>query len=89
MIVRCREGDLVVAELEGELTRAEELFVDPAGVVGVGGHAWEPLGDGVDAVTVLLEEFVARAGHDALRVVDRVGPGDLEDEVLARLQRPG
>ena len=89
MVVRYGEGYLVIAELEGELTRAEELLVDPSCVVGVSGHAGEPLGDGVDAVTVLLEEFVASAGHDALRVVDRVGPGDLEDEVLAWLQRFG
>ena len=83
------EGDLVVAELEGELAGAEELLVDPTGVVGVSRHAGEPLGDGVDMVPVFLEELEARAGHDALRVIDRIGPGDLEHEVVAGLQRFG
>ena len=83
------EGDFVVAELEGELAGAEELFVDPAGVVGVSRHAGEPLGDGVDVVAVFLEELVAGAGHDPFRVIDRIGPGDPEDEVIAGLQRLG
>ncbi len=89
VVIRHGEGDLVVPELEGEFAGTEELLVDPPGVVGVGRHAGEPLGDGVDMVTVGLEELVAGAGHDALRVIDRIGPGDLEDEVLTGLQRLG
>ena len=89
VVVRHGEGDLVVPELEGEFAGAEELLVDPAGVVGVGRHAGKPLGDGVDMVAVGLEELVAGAGHDALRVIDRIGPGDPEDEVFAGFQRFG
>ena len=89
VIVRRRQRDLVVAELEREFPRAEELLVHPARVVRVGGQPREPLGDGVDAVPVLLEVFVARAGHDAFCVIDRVGPADLEHEVGARLERLG
>ena len=89
VVIRDRQGHLVVAKLEGEFTGTEELFINPAGVVGVRGHAREPLRDGVDAVTVFLEVFVTRAGHDALRVIDWVGPGDLEDKVGTGLERLG
>jgi hypothetical protein len=62
-------GDLhaVVAELERELARAEELLVLPAVDVGVGRHAREPLRDLVDDVPVLLEALVAGAAADLLR----------------------
>ena len=86
VVVRDRQGYLVVAEFQRELPGAEELFVNPAGVVRVGGHARKPLCDGVDAIAVFFEVLVARAGHDALRVIDRVGPGDLEDEVRTGLE---
>ncbi len=87
VIVRHSEAYGVVAEFEGELAGAEELLVDPARVVCVGCHTREPLRDGVDGVAVLFEELVAGACIDAFAVVDRIAPGDLEDEVGAACER--
>ena len=75
------EFDIVVAELERELAAVEELLVLPAGVVGVGGEAGEPLRQEVLVGVVLREVFVAAAGADR-RFVD-----DVEREVEGQLHR--
>ena len=86
VVVRDGQGHLVVAKFKGELAGAEELLINPAGVVRVRGHSREPLRDGVDRITVFFKELIARAGHDAFGVIDRVGPRDLEDEVRTGLE---
>ena len=80
-----RQPHVVVAELQGEFARAEELLVLPAGRVVIGGHAGEPLRYFEQGVLV-VEDFIAGAPAQHLLFVDAVVPVDLEDEILARFQ---
>ena len=83
------DRDLVVAELERELAAAEELLVLPAGRVGVGAHAREPLGDEVERVPVLGEPLVEAASAALPLLAHRVVPPDRELDRLSRPERLG
>ena len=89
MIIGHRQCDLVIAKLKSKFTSAEKLLVDPTSVIRVCSHAREPLGDGVDAVSIFFEKLVSRSGHNAFGIVDGVVPGNLEDEICAWLERLG
>ena len=89
VVIRHRQRHLVIAKLKSKFTSAEKLLVDPASVIRVCRHAREPLGDGVDAVSIFFEKLVSRSGHNAFGIVDGVVPGNLEDEICAWLERLG
>ena len=66
MIIGYCDANDVVAEFEGKFALSEVFLVLPAGVVGVGAQAREPLSHFVEVVAVLLEEFESHAaGEDA------------------------
>ena len=61
MVSRYRDLDLVIAELQRELTAAEKLLVLPARIVGVGDQAGKPLGQEIYISVVFREVILAAA----------------------------
>jgi hypothetical protein len=89
VVIRHRDGDLEVPELESELAPSEELLVLPAGHVGKGRHAGIPLRDGVEVVPVLLEILVAAPRPLVPGIHDIELPIDRKAGLPARRQRRG
>ena len=59
----------------------------PAGVVGVGRHAWKPVSHLVQIVPVFLEEFVTGSRGDESGIVDFVRPLERKPERLLGSKR--
>ena len=82
VVRRNGDGYRVVAKRQRELPLTQELLVLPAIVVVINGQTREPLGDGVQVVTIFGEELVTttRIGSQSrvLTVVDVVVPADLQ-----------
>ena len=92
MIGRRGDGDVIVAELEGELAGTQELGVMPALIVGIDGQAREPLGGQEQAVAVLAgpgETLIAATATDHIGLGQGQAEIDGEGEALAGRQRAG
>ena len=87
MIVRDRDPDHIVSDLQGEFTSPKKLLVLPTLVVGVGNHSWEPVGHLIDVVPISLKELKSRSCADNARVIDVEFPTDLQFGSLTRFKR--
>ena len=89
MIIGNRDANQIVTKLQSEFSHAQVLFMLPAGRVGIGGQAREPVGEFVNVVLILAEILGPSSRHDECGIVDRIVPPNRKVSGLTRGQRLG
>ena len=87
MIVRHRNGNAIISKFEREFSATKKLFVMPATIVGVGSHAWKPLGHFINEIIIFGEILITAAGTNQLGIDDVIGPGNGKMHRFAGFQR--
>ena len=81
--------DIIITKLEREFAGAEELLVLPAGKVGIGRKAREPLCNEEDVVAVAAVGLKTAPRAHGLALWDVEPPADVKAEAFAGLERCG
>jgi len=87
VIVRSRDLNFKITELQRKFAITEELLVLPAIQIGVCRDTRIPLGNFINVVAVLFEKLKSTTGSDFFCIDDTVIPVDLKNRLSSRFKR--